>query len=61
MLKKDIKEIIMAQIIAVLTKTLLTEKILKAVLIAIGDYCVKSSKNKLDDVLWAKVKKALNK
>ena len=51
----------MAQIIAFLTKTLLTEKILKAVLIAIGDYCVKSSKNKLDDVLWAKVKKALNK
>ena len=51
----------MAQVIAFLTKTLLTEKILKAVLITLGDYCVKSSKNKLDDILWDKVKKALDK
>ena len=49
----------MAQIIAFLTKTIFTDKIMKAVLIALGDYCVKSSKNKLDDVLWLKVKKAL--
>ena len=51
----------MAGIIAWLTKTLLTEKILKQVLGVLGDYLVKSSKNKLDDVLWAKVKKVLIK
>jgi hypothetical protein len=51
----------MAPIIAWLTKTLLTEKILKQVLGVLGDYLVKSSKNKLDDVLWAKVKKVLIK
>ena len=51
----------MAGIIAWLTKTVLTEKILKQVLGVLGDYLVKSSKNKLDDVLWAKVKKVLIK
>ena len=51
----------MASIFAFLTKTLLTEKTMKEVLIFLGDYCVKSSKNKLDDVLWSKVKKALYK
>ena len=49
----------MAPIIAFITKTLLTEKIMKAVVIALGEYLVKSSKNKLDDVAWAQVKKAL--
>jgi len=51
----------MAGIIAWLTKTVLTEKILKQVLGVLGDYLVKSSKNKLDDILWAKVKKVLIK
>lgn len=49
----------MGTIIAFITKTLLTEKIMKAVVIALGDYLVKSSKNKLDDVAWTQVKKAL--
>ena len=49
----------MAPIIAFITKTLLTEKIMKAVVIALGEYLVKSSKNKLDDIAWAQVKKAL--
>ncbi len=49
----------MAPVIAWLTKTLLTEKILKQVLVFLGDYLVKSSKNKLDDALWNKVKKVL--
>ena len=51
----------MGTIIAFITKTLLTEKIIKAVVVVLGDYLVKSSKNKLDDVLWVKVKKVLNK
>jgi hypothetical protein len=49
----------MGPIIAFITKTLLTEKIIKAVVIGLGDYLVKSSKNKLDDIAWAQVKKAL--
>tara|TARA_B110000467_G_scaffold66356_1_gene60514 strand:+ start:3779 stop:3916 length:138 start_codon:yes stop_codon:yes gene_type:complete len=42
-----------------LLKTVLTEKVLKQLLSVLGDYLVKSSKNKLDDLMWAKVKKAL--
>ena len=43
-------------ILAFLTKTFFTEKIIKAVLLALGDHLVKSSKNKLDDIVWNKVK-----
>ena len=51
----------MAPVLAFITKTFFTEKIIKAVVIALGDYLVKSSKNKLDDVAWAQVKKVLQK
>ena len=51
----------MPALVAWITKTFLTEKILKQVLVLLGDYLVKSSKNKLDDALWAKVKKVLMK
>ena len=51
----------MPAIIAFITKTFLTEAMLKKVLVVLGDYLVKSSKNKLDDILWVKVKKALLK
>ena len=51
----------MAAIIAFITKTFLTEAMLKKVLVVLGDYLVKSSKNKLDDKLWAQVKKILVK
>ena len=51
----------MPNIIAWITKTLLTEKILKAVVCYLGDYLVGSTKNKLDDKLWEQVKKNLNK
>lgn len=53
------RKTLMAPIIAFITKTLLTEKIMKTVMIALGDYLVKSTKNKLDDVAWEQVKKAL--
>jgi len=51
----------MPQIIAFITKTFLTEAILKQVLMILGDYLVKSSKNKLDDKLWIQVKRILSK
>ena len=50
-----------APIMGFITKTLLTETMLKKVLIVLGDYVVASSKNKLDDKLWSQVKKVLNK
>ena len=49
----------MSTLLAALLKGLLTEKLLKNILGIVGDYLVKSSKNKLDDALWAQVKKAL--
>jgi len=49
----------MPAIIAFITKTFLTEAMLKKVLIVLGDYVVSSSKNKLDDKLWDQVKKRL--
>jgi len=51
----------MSALIAWLTKTLLTEAMLKEVLVVLGDYLVSSSKNKLDDKLWERVKKILAK
>ena len=51
----------MPAIIAWLTKTILTEAMLKQVLVVLGDYLVSSSKNKLDDKLWDQVKKILVK
>ena len=49
----------MAPVIAFITKTFLTEAMLKKVLVVLGDYVVASSKNKLDDKLWDQVKKRL--
>jgi len=51
----------MPALIAWFTKTILTEAMLKQVLVVLGDYLVASSKNKLDDKLWAKVKNLLVK
>ena len=51
----------MPAIIAFITKTFLTEAMLKKVLVVLGDYLVASSKNKLDDKLWLQVKRILAK
>ena len=51
----------MSGLVAALTKTLLTEAMLKKVLVVLGDHLVSSSKNKLDDKLWGQVKKILAK
>jgi len=51
----------MPALVAWLTKTIMTEAMLKKVLVVLGDYLVSSSKNKLDDKLWTQVKKVLIK
>ena len=48
-----------AMIISVL-KSLFSEEMIKSVVIALGDYLVSKSSNKLDDKLWAQVKNRLS-
>ena len=40
-------------------KGLLSEKVIKKIVISLGSLLVKSTKNKLDDKLWKKVKDLL--
>ena len=40
-------------------KNVMTESLVNSVVGVLGDYLVASSKNKLDDALWSKVKKSL--
>ena len=49
----------MSNIIGWAMKNVMTEKLVKSVVSVLGDYLVSSSKNKLDDALWGKVKKSL--
>ena len=51
----------MGAIFGTLIKSVMTEKVLKSIMVVLGDYLVKSSKNSLDDLLWEKVKKVLVK
>ena len=46
----------MSALMGILLKSLFTEKMIKKLLMILGDYLVKSSKNKLDDMVWNKVK-----
>ena len=46
-------------IIVGILKSLFSESLLKTILAALGDHLVKSSKNQLDDKIWAKVKEKL--
>ena len=43
----------MKNVVAIVVKNLFSEKILKQVFVKVGDYLVSSSKNKLDDKVWA--------
>jgi len=52
---------VIASVGSTIIKTLLTEKVMIRILIKLGDYLVSSSKNKLDDQVWAEVKKVLAK
>jgi len=49
----------MSKLIGYVMKNILTESVVKSVVGVLGDYLVNSSKNKLDNVLWSKVKKSL--
>ena len=42
----------MKNVVAIIVKNLVSEKILKQVFVKVGDYLVSSSKNKLDDKVW---------
>tara|TARA_E500000318_G_C3530936_1_gene200483 strand:+ start:719 stop:871 length:153 start_codon:yes stop_codon:yes gene_type:complete len=48
-----------AMIIGIL-KSMFSEDMIKSVVVALGDYLVSKSSNKLDDKLWAQVKKRLS-
>jgi hypothetical protein len=48
-------------IISKVLTSLGTEKLIKAILMHLGDWLVAKSSNKLDDKLWGEVKKALDK
>ena len=49
----------MKSMIISILKSFLSEDIIKAVVIALGDYLVLKSSNELDNKLWAKVKEKL--
>ena len=51
----------MKKVISIIIKNLFSEKILKEVFVKVGDYLVSSSKNKLDDKVWAVCKDKLLK
>tara|TARA_R110002012_G_scaffold242007_1_gene416374 strand:- start:877 stop:1077 length:201 start_codon:yes stop_codon:yes gene_type:complete len=51
----------MAGIAKMLLTKVLSEKVLTMLVIKLGDWLVLRSSNKLDDTLWAEVKKALGK
>ena len=46
----------MSGLMGLILKTVFTEKMLKKLLLILGDYLVKSSKNALDDKIWNRVK-----
>ena len=48
-----------SKIVRFIMNNIMTESLVKNVVGVLGDYLVASSKNKLDDALWVKVKKSL--
>jgi hypothetical protein len=49
----------MKTILIKILKSLFSEDVIKAIVVALGDYLVTKSSNKLDDTLWSKVKETL--
>jgi|TARA_R100000353_G_scaffold162357_1_gene122547 hypothetical protein len=60
-LRKNPKGDKMNIIISKVLTGVLSEKVLIAVLLKVGDFLVAKSSNKLDDEVWAEVRKALKK
>jgi len=50
----------MKAIIISMLKSIFSEEMIKSVVVALGDYLVSKSSNKLDDKLWAQVKNRLS-
>tara|TARA_Y100000356_G_C11068936_1_gene187911 strand:+ start:247 stop:408 length:162 start_codon:yes stop_codon:yes gene_type:complete len=50
----------MGKILGTVATKLLSEKVLIAIVLKVGDWLVQRSSNKLDDKIWAEVNKALN-
>ena len=53
------KENTMKKVVAIIVKNLFSENVLKSVFVKVGAYLVSSSKNKLDDKVWAVCKDKL--
>lgn len=51
----------MGALLGTVATKLLTQKVMIAIVLKLGDWLVSRSENKLDDTLWAEVKKALDK
>ena len=51
----------MKQLIIGVLKSVFSEDVLKAIVLALGDHLVASSKNRLDDAVWKKIKKEIKK
>ena len=49
----------MKSMIVGMLKSLISEDLLKAIVLALGDHLVSKSSNKLDDALWSKVRNRL--
>tara|TARA_R100000781_G_C4061314_1_gene121118 strand:- start:729 stop:902 length:174 start_codon:yes stop_codon:yes gene_type:complete len=54
-------QFIIAKILGMAAKGLLSEKMIKKVIFGLGDLLVKSTKSDLDDKAWKKIKKMLGK
>ena len=50
----------MKAIIISVLRSIFSEEMIKSVVVALGDYLVSKSSNKLDDKLWAQVKNRLS-
>ena len=53
-------KILAGKILKTAAKGLIAEKLKVKIVTGLGDLLVKSTKNKLDDKIWTKVKKALS-
>ena len=50
----------MGSVLGVIATKMLSQKVLIAILLRLGDWLVKRSENDLDDKIWAEVKKSLS-
>ena len=50
----------MGAVLSAIATKMLSQKVLIAILLKLGDWLVKRSENDLDDKIWAEVKKSLS-